>query len=536
MICLIVSCAFLLVLSTAISTGHAAEFRENESSALVPTKSSIPLTLADLPAPQLISPVDGEIFGQSTIDTEPVLFDWNAVDDAQGYELMLMTPTRTVPIYIRVTGTSFQLWLNSASGIPGETDGDYSWAVRTLDEDGDDEDDELGDFSALWTFQIDTLYDGQPSLITPLNGETFTQGPVTLQWEVPSDISGTQYTVVQVFNSSILAPENLTHEETVFAPKMNLTLTSLETGTYFWKCQAFDYTGNPCDWSAVWNFSVEIIEPESSPMNTLEIASPMTTLEIGTHYLDVNGTIYVTSMTEFTLISSGELASDITTMYRINEESWLEFCEPFYLSGQDGVRNISFYSADEIGNTEEMQSIQVVLTSVSLKSSISKSRFFSDRIRFNFLLENNLPIEICELEMDLDIPEDFRIRQLFVWFKESGRWPRPVFLFLDWCSSDGWPRMYNFMDEMETTFGDNKLSVPWLPAGGKLYVFINLEWAPEGEDMNSLESALPSEYTIGVMAVATATSPYDSEQGLIEACSAYETIEMFASDEFDFHW
>ncbi|MHA2071570.1 MAG: hypothetical protein ACW985_07260 [Candidatus Thorarchaeota archaeon] len=530
---LLVTCAFLLVLSTAVSSGQAAELKESESSVFAPSKPSTPMTLSDnLPAPQLSLPADGEIFGLNRIDAEAVLFEWQPVEEAEGYELMLMTPSRTVPIYIQVAGTSFQIWLNSASGIPGETDGDYSWAVRTLDEDDQGEDD-LGEFSATWTFRIDTLHDGQPSLIAPLNGESYDQGTVLLEWQVPSDISGTQFTVIQVYNSSLLAPENFIREDYVFAPALNMTLNDLEEGTYFWRCQAFDIVGNPSDWSAVWNFTIEFYEsilPPTSPTTT----PPVTNLNIGTHYVDESGTVYVTSMTEFNLIASSESASDITTSYCIDDGPWLEFSEPFYLSGQDGVRNVSFYSSDEFGNAEELQRIQVVLTGLNLESSISKSRFWDDRVRFNIVLENNFPLEICELELGLDIPEEFRIRHLFVWFRDAGSWPRPAFLFLDFCF--GWQKTYNFLDEMEITLEDNMLSIPWLPAAGKLYIFINLEYAPEGEDAGSEESDLPSEYTFEVIAVATATSPFDDEQGLIDACSTLETIEMPADDDFEFHW
>ncbi|MHA1926593.1 MAG: hypothetical protein ACW974_11805, partial [Candidatus Thorarchaeota archaeon] len=212
----------------------------------------------------------------STINAEPVRFEWEPVDEAGGYELMLMTPTRTQPLYITLTVPSLELFLNSASGIPGETDGDYSWAVRTLDEDDQGEDD-LGEFSATWTFRIDTLYNGQPSLIAPLDGESFDGGTVFLQWQVPEDSSGTQYTVVQVYNSSVFTPENLIHQENVFAPTLELTLTALETGTYFWRCQDVDVPGNPCDWSAAWNFSVDITVPEMLPMPA-PIAPPVTML------------------------------------------------------------------------------------------------------------------------------------------------------------------------------------------------------------------------------------------------------------------
>ncbi|MHA1937469.1 MAG: hypothetical protein ACXACD_02680 [Candidatus Thorarchaeota archaeon] len=467
----------------------------------------------------------------STINAEPVRFEWEPVDEAGGYELMLMTPTRTQPLYITLTVPSLELFLNSASGIPGETDGDYSWAVRTLDEDDQGEDD-LGEFSATWTFRIDTLYNGQPSLIAPLDGESFDGGTVFLQWQVPEDSSGTQYTVVQVYNSSVFTPENLIHQENVFAPTLELTLTALETGTYFWRCQAVDVPGNPCDWSAAWNFSVDITVPEMPPMPA-PIAPPVTMLEMGTHYVDESGTIYVTSMTEFNLIASSEFASDITTSYCIDQGPWLEFDTPFYLSGQGGVRNISFYSSDASENNEDSQRIQVVLTSVNLRSGIFQSRWFTDRVMFNVILENNWPLEITQLEMNLDIPEDFRIRHLSVWLKESEGWPRPLFLFLSSRSIFGGPRSYNFRDEMEITFEDNKLFVPSVPIGGKLLVFVSLKYAPEGELSDSTEEFLPLEYTFGATAVVNATSSYDPDQGLFDVCSTQQTIEMYPPDYFD---
>ncbi|MFW9890480.1 MAG: hypothetical protein ACFFER_20080, partial [Candidatus Thorarchaeota archaeon] len=151
---LLLSCAFLLVLSTAVSSGNVAEMATGESVELFPSKLSTQMILSDLPPPGLIAPADGEIFGQSQIDAEPIVIDWEPVADAQGYELMLITPGRAEPIYIPAAAASFQIWLNSASGIPGETDGDYFWAVRTLNG-------SLGEFSATRTFRIDTLYEGQ---------------------------------------------------------------------------------------------------------------------------------------------------------------------------------------------------------------------------------------------------------------------------------------------------------------------------------------------------------------------------------------
>ncbi|MFX0053396.1 MAG: hypothetical protein ACFFAX_09100 [Promethearchaeota archaeon] len=497
----------------------------DKSSELFPSKLPTQMIVSELPPPGLIAPANGEIFGRSQIDAGPVIFEWEPVADAQGYELMLVMPGMAEPIYIPVAATSFQIWLNSASGIPGETDGDYSWAVRTLNG-------SLGEFSAAWTFRIDTLYEGQPSLIAPLDGMEFDQGKVTLEWKVPSDISGIQSSVIEVYNSSIFSADTLFLHETVPASTLNLTINNLEEGTYFWRCQAFDIAGNPSDWSTVWNFTIEIYEsimpPAPPPTPT---APPVTTLDMGTHYVDMSGTTFVTSNTEFNLIASSEHASDITTMYCIDGGPWLEYAEPFYLSRQNGLRNVSFYSIDEFENIEEPHTIEVVLASLNLDSSIYRSRFWPDRIMFTVTLENNWPLDICELEMNLDIPMDFSIRHLSVWLKEPGHWPRPVFLFIASCNPFIQAGTYNFMDDLEITFDDSKLFVPWLPVGGKLLIVMNLLYSPE-ESASSAEPILLSEYTFEVLVVANTTLPFDGDEGLIEVCSTEETIVMDADDDF----
>jgi hypothetical protein len=503
-----------------MATGESAELFQSR----LPTQ----MIVSDLPPPGLVSPADGQIFGQSQIDTEPVVFEWEPVTDAQGYELMLMTPGRAEPIYISIAATSIQIWLNSASGIPGETDGDYSWAVRTLNG-------SLGEFSATWTFRIDTLYEGQPSLIAPLDGTKSDEGTVTLEWKVPSDISGIQSSAIEVYNSSTLSADTLFLQETVPASTPNMTLNNLEAGTYFWRCQAYDIAGNPCDWSVVWNFTIEFIVPQLPPA-TLSTTPPVTTLDMGTHYVDISGITYVTSNTEFNLIASSEHSSNITTMYSIDAGPWLEYNESFRVSRQDGSRNVSFYSIDEFGNTENPRTFEFVLASLDLKSSIYKSRFSSNRVMFTVSLENHWPLDICELELNLDIPIDFSIRHLSVWLKEPGRWPRPVFLFIASCNLFVHTGTYSFMDELEITFEDGKLFVPWLPVGGKLLIVMNLLYCPE-ENTNSFESILLSEYTFEVLVVANTTLPFDSEQGLIEVCSTEETIVMDADDDFDgFHF
>jgi hypothetical protein len=529
LIFLLLSCAFLIVLSTAVSSGNAAEMATGESAELSASKLPTQMIVSDLPPPGLVSPSDGEVFGLSRIETAPVVFEWETVADAAGYELMLMMPSLTDPIYIPiVSGTSFQIWLNSASGIPGETDGDYSWAVRTLNG-------SLGEFSTTWTFRIDTLYEGQPSLIAPLDGMEFDEGTATLEWKLPLDISGMQSSVIEVYNSSTFSADTLFLQETVPASTLNLTLNNLKEGTYFWRCRGFDTVGNPSDWSDVWNLTIEFYESIMPPAPQ-PTAPPTTTLDMGTHYVDMSGTVYVTSNTDFNLIASSEHASDITTMYCIDGGPWLEYTEPFYLSRQDGLRNVSFYSKDEFENTEEPHTIEVVLASLNLESSIYRSRFWSDRVVLTVTLENNWPLDICDLEMDLDIPIDFSIRHLSVWLKEPGRWPRPVFLFIASYSPFLPGGTYNFMDELEITFDDNKLFVPWLHVGGKLLIVMNLLYSPE-ESTSSDEPILLSEYAFQVLVAANTTLPFDAEQGLIEACSTEETIVMDADDDFDgFHF
>lgn len=73
---------------------------------------------------------------------------------------------------------------------------------------------------------------------------------------------------------------------------------------------------------------------------------------------------YVTSATSFTLtaLDGGIIPCGVKeTRYQINQSTWSAYQEPFFLTGADGIYEISYYSFDHLDNTEEPKSLTVKL-------------------------------------------------------------------------------------------------------------------------------------------------------------------------------
>jgi len=96
---------------------------------------------------------------------------------------------------------------------------------------------------------------------------------------------------------------------------------------------------------------------------------PTTILEIGEpKYVDNVGNIYVSSVTPFALNAEDnpDGTSVASTLYRIYNSTydagWVEYSGPFYLTGlSDGEYSIDYYSIDNIGNIEPINTAIVIL-------------------------------------------------------------------------------------------------------------------------------------------------------------------------------
>ncbi|MCX6099099.1 MAG: right-handed parallel beta-helix repeat-containing protein, partial [Candidatus Bipolaricaulota bacterium] len=97
-------------------------------------------------------------------------------------------------------------------------------------------------------------------------------------------------------------------------------------------------------------------EPKKTVSFLLDNHSPQTVMEIGDpKFADSRGT-WITSATRITLRRTQESTYGRTqTYYRINDGAWLTYSTPFRVTGEDGVRAVSFYSRNASGVVEAVQ-------------------------------------------------------------------------------------------------------------------------------------------------------------------------------------
>jgi hypothetical protein len=148
-------------------------------------------------------------------------------------------------------------------------------------------------------------------------------------------------------------------------------ISSLETRNF---ALTWDSTGKPFGIYVVTAKLLEntIVLNETSTsftLTTVDNIPPTTLLTIGEpKYLDLMGNAYVSSATPFTLDAEDNPGGTgvASTFYRAYNSSydtgWLEYSAPFYLTGLSyGEYSINYHSTDNAGNTEQTNTVTVVL-------------------------------------------------------------------------------------------------------------------------------------------------------------------------------
>jgi len=215
-----------------------------------------------------------------------------------------------------------------------------------------------------------TLTIGNPKYIGPSGNIYVTSAtPFTLSAEDNLDGAGVAVTGRRVRNATydsgwITSP-----------PPIEFYLTGLTDGEYFIDYNSTDNLGN--------------IETHNVQEVILDNTPPTTTLDIGEpKYIDPTDSIYVSSVTTFTLIAEDNPggAGVASTFYRIYsstyDSGWLEYSAPFYLTGlTDGEDSIDYYSTDNIGNIEPTNIATVILdnTPPSATLTIGEPKYVSDK-------------------------------------------------------------------------------------------------------------------------------------------------------------
>ena len=202
--------------------------------------------------PALYEPVDGYY----TSDDTPYL-DWFASSGAYSYDVQVsIEETFSSPVIYEqmLTETYYEI----SSTLSDDT---YFWRVRARDLA-----DNVGLWSVIRSFTIDTTPPGIPTLLSPSNTEKLTDSTPLLMW---NSVSGATEYQLQIDLTGIFVSLEL-DENT--ANTFYTIVSDLPSGTYYWRVRATDGLYNWGSWSEVWSFTIDTDGPEppdlSTPTNT----------------------------------------------------------------------------------------------------------------------------------------------------------------------------------------------------------------------------------------------------------------------------
>lgn len=190
-------------------------------------------------APDLIEPE-----WEATLSSQSQNFSWQAISDAQAYELVIANNANFLSPVFRdtaLTETTYPLSIDFDDGV-------YYWRVRAKDRAGN-----WGLWSPAWTFMVDTQGPVAPNLIEPKQGSTLTDTTVYFNWELITEAWA--YELVVADNPDFISPVFRDSSLTDNAYSFPL---NVENGTYYWRVRGQDMAGNWGDWSEVWSFTMDI--------------------------------------------------------------------------------------------------------------------------------------------------------------------------------------------------------------------------------------------------------------------------------------
>jgi uncharacterized repeat protein (TIGR01451 family) len=199
----------------------------------VNSATTLMLNIAAAPpllAPTLIAPDDG-----AQLDDPTPTFSWDAVAGAANYEMQLRRGGDWVTVYLGVATT-----MTPAADLLTT---DYEWRVRVLDAN-----DNLSEWSNVRDFTITAPADAVPQ--QNLN----TSGDITLTWNRITWAQRYQIQVARDANFTQIVYQN----SNVSASTLEIALTDLESGAYFWHVRARRVDSTWGAWSQTEVFTVAI--------------------------------------------------------------------------------------------------------------------------------------------------------------------------------------------------------------------------------------------------------------------------------------
>jgi len=199
------------------------------------------------PAPALVSPADG-----ATNQPIPVTLDWDASPGATSYQVQVATDvsfTQIIEDTSGLTGDSYTL-----NGLANSTQ--YWWRVSATNIGG------TSNWSTVWSFTTIIAAPPPPALVSPPNGATNQQAPVTLDWDVSPGATSYQVQIATdaLFTQIIEDTSGLTGD--------SYAVSGLASNTQYWWRVSATNTGGTSNWSTVWSFSTGVFLDVPMPDTT----------------------------------------------------------------------------------------------------------------------------------------------------------------------------------------------------------------------------------------------------------------------------
>ncbi len=187
-----------------------------------------------------------------TSDNTPYL-DWLEVADTYEYQVQVDTSDSFPSPIINVGGTVDTYYQISSS----LSDDVYFWRVRGVDLAGN-----VGEWSTVRSFIIDTVGPIAPLLVSPDDAETLTDRTPSLLWNSVTD--GAEYQLqIDTAGTFVSFEYNITTSNTFYSIPVDLS-----DGTYYWRIRASDTAANWGSWSTTWSFTIDLEGPEAPVLNT----------------------------------------------------------------------------------------------------------------------------------------------------------------------------------------------------------------------------------------------------------------------------
>lgn len=346
------------------------------------------------------------------------------------------------------------------------------------------------------------------------------------------EVTGINYDISTTATFTGLVEVAIPYDETLVpGDEADLVLLHWDDDGQIWEdVTAWVDTVNNIIYGEVVSFSIIAL------MLSFDLVPPITELNLENYFVDDNGEIYVTSSSTFYLIATDLKTGVATSYYRINSGDWFTYTTPFSLTDSpDGMYIIDFFSVDNAGNEEIVQSFVVHLRSAFLCSHLGEedgttisyfdvifSKYLNEGYKlivtnpgqiFYFLeFHHTFPISIESTVLNLFIPADFVMKGT-----------HPIYVY-----SEG-------VDITELCIiSGSIIFIPDISPETVIQVVVHLDYGLKGEIFNSLEDYGMKNYpflcSLDTFITETFSGVYSSESTLLSDQKKTTSIAGFVTD------